>query len=73
MSFHAEYTLALYRAAQRGDVDSWPPAPGAHDWRALRELADAARETRRPEWGRRAPRARWWRRLRPRRRPAACR
>lgn len=38
MSLTQQYALDLYRAAQRGEPA--PPAPGRHDWAALRELRD---------------------------------
>ncbi|MDI3388911.1 hypothetical protein QIS99_22335 [Streptomyces sp. B-S-A8] len=41
MSITQQYLLDSYRAAQRGTPQ--PPAPGSHDWRAVRELRDHRR------------------------------
>ncbi|MCX3060440.1 hypothetical protein OFY01_11860 [Streptomyces sp. GXMU-J5] len=41
MSVHQQYALDTYRAAQRGEPA--PPAPGLHDWAAVRELRDYRR------------------------------
>ncbi|MGP4049206.1 hypothetical protein [Streptomyces sp. 2A115] len=41
MSITELYILDTYRARQHGDPT--PPAPGAHDWQAVRELRDYRR------------------------------
>ncbi|MCX4558885.1 hypothetical protein OHU07_16810 [Streptomyces phaeochromogenes] len=41
MSITQQYLLDTYRARQHGDPT--PPAPGTHDWQAMRELADHRR------------------------------
>ncbi|WP_151477681.1 hypothetical protein [Streptomyces albicerus] len=41
MSITQQYLLDTYRARQHGDPT--PPAPGAHDWQAMRELCDYRR------------------------------
>jgi len=41
MSITQQYFLDTYRARQHGDPT--PPAPGAHDWQAMRELRDHRR------------------------------
>ncbi|MDQ1037896.1 hypothetical protein QFZ75_004312 [Streptomyces sp. V3I8] len=41
MSITQQYLLDTYRARRHGDPT--PPAPGAHDWQAVRELRDQRR------------------------------
>ncbi|GAA2346369.1 hypothetical protein GCM10010431_82400 [Streptomyces kunmingensis] len=41
MTVNQQYALDAYRAAQRGETPG--PAPGLHDWTALRELRDYRR------------------------------
>ncbi|MFD9906616.1 hypothetical protein [Streptomyces sp. NPDC059063] len=41
MSVTQQYLLDTYRAAQRGEPA--PPAPGVHDWQAVREVRDYGR------------------------------
>lgn len=41
MSVTQQYLLDTYRAAQHGEAV--PPAPGAHDWQAVREVRDYGR------------------------------
>ncbi|MEV0257963.1 hypothetical protein AB0H82_27350 [Streptomyces sp. NPDC050732] len=41
MSVTQQYLLDAYRAAQHGRPT--PPAPGAHDWQAVREVRDYGR------------------------------
>ncbi|MFC9848037.1 hypothetical protein ACFWFF_24225 [Streptomyces sp. NPDC060223] len=41
MSVTQQYLLDTYRARQHGDAA--PPAPGMHDWQAVRELRDHRR------------------------------
>ncbi|MGV9880812.1 hypothetical protein [Streptomyces sp. NPDC003006] len=41
MSVTQQYLLDTYRAAQRGGAR--PPAPGHHDWQAVREVRDYGR------------------------------
>ncbi|MGA4840403.1 hypothetical protein [Streptomyces sp. G45] len=41
MSVTQQYLLDTYRAAQHGDPT--PPAPGADDWQAVREVRDYGR------------------------------
>ncbi|MFC3573863.1 hypothetical protein ACFOZ0_11380 [Streptomyces yaanensis] len=62
MSITEQYLLDAYRAQQLGRPS--PPAPGAHDWQAVRELRDhwqfRAVTAGRPEHGRlRAALSRW--------------
>jgi len=62
MSITQQYLLDAYRAQHLGRPS--PPAPGAHDWQAVRELCDhwqfRAVTAGRPERGRlRAALTRW--------------
>ncbi|MFI1210544.1 hypothetical protein ACH4UV_23405 [Streptomyces sp. NPDC020802] len=41
MSITQQYLLDTHRARQHGDPT--PPAPGEHDWQAMRELRDHRR------------------------------
>ncbi|WP_372349952.1 hypothetical protein [Streptomyces sp. KL116D] len=41
MTVNQQYALDVYRAAQRGETPG--PAPGLHDWAAVRELRDHRR------------------------------
>jgi len=41
MSITQQYLLDTYRARQHGEPA--PPAPGSHDWQAVRELRDHRR------------------------------
>ncbi|QEU92727.1 hypothetical protein [Streptomyces kanamyceticus] len=41
MSVTQQYLLDTYRAAQHGEP--MPPAPGQHDWQAVREVRDYGR------------------------------
>ncbi|ATL29492.1 hypothetical protein [Streptomyces formicae] len=41
MSVTQQYLLDTYRAAQRHEPT--PPAPGSHDWQAVREVRDYGR------------------------------
>ncbi|NEB74956.1 hypothetical protein G3I40_06870 [Streptomyces sp. SID14478] len=41
MNVNQQYALDVYRAAQRGETPG--PAPGLHDWEAVREVRDYRR------------------------------
>ncbi|WP_030785704.1 hypothetical protein [Streptomyces sp. NRRL S-920] len=41
MNVTQQYLLDTYRAAQHGEAA--PPAPGHHDWQAVREVRDYGR------------------------------
>ncbi|MCX4644005.1 hypothetical protein ACWGDS_23070 [Streptomyces sp. NPDC055059] len=72
MSINQQYALDVYRASLHGEPA--PPAPGVHDWGAIRELRDYRRFRAvidgRPAHGR--IRAALARLIHPHRRAAGC-